>query len=60
MTLNTHRGLYRPTCLGFGIAYAPALWQRAMDTVLQDVKDSNCLLNDILVPGQPREYPTTA
>ena len=52
MTLNTHRGLYRMTRLGFGIASAPALWQRAMDTVLQDVGDTQCLLDDILVSGK--------
>ena len=52
MTLNTHRGLYRMTHLGFGIASAPALWQRAMDTVLQDVGDTQCLLDDILVSGK--------
>ena len=52
MTLNTHRGLYRMTRLGFGIASAPALWQRAIDTVLQDVDDTQCLLDDILVSGK--------
>ena len=52
MTLNTHRGLYHMTHLGCGIASAPALWQRAMDTVLQDVGDTQCLLDDILVSGK--------
>ena len=52
MPLNTHRGLYRMTRLGFGIVSAAALWQRAMDTVLQDVGDTQCLLDDILESGK--------
>ena len=37
VVINTHKGLYRYTRLLFGIASAPAVFQRTMDTILQGV-----------------------
>ena len=51
VTVNTHRGLYRYNRLPFGIASAPALFQKLMDTVLQGIPHVICYIDDILVTG---------
>ena len=51
VTVNTHRGLYRYTRLPFGIASAPAMFQKVMDTILQDIPNVICYIDDILVTG---------
>ena len=55
VTINTHQGLYRYTRLPFGIASAPAIFQRTMDTILQGIPRTCCYLDDILVTGSTRE-----
>ena len=54
-TINTHRGLYQFTRLPFGIASAPAQFQRVMDTILQGVQGSLCYIDDIMVTGTSKE-----
>ena len=51
VAINTHKGLYRYTRLPFGIASAPAVFQRTMDTILQGVSNVLCYLDDILITG---------
>ena len=55
VTINTHRGLYRYKRLPFGVASAPAVFQKVMDTVLQGLPKVICYLDDILVTGSTEE-----
>ena len=51
VTINTHHGLYQYNRLTFGVASSPALFQRAMDTLLQGIPNVLCYINNILVTG---------
>ena len=55
VTMNTHRGLFRYTRLPFGVASAPSIFQKVMDTVLQGLPKVICYLDDILVSGATME-----
>lgn len=51
VTINTHKGLYRFTRLPFGVASAPAIFQRVMESVLLGIPRVVCYLDDILITG---------
>lgn len=53
-SINTHRGVFKQTRLCFGIASAPAIFQRAMEGVLAGVPGTLCMLDDILITGKNR------
>ena len=51
LTLNTHLGLFQLNRLAYGVASAPALWQRAMDVILKDIPRTECTIDDIILTG---------
>ena len=55
VTINTHQGLYRYTRLPFGVASAPAIFQRTMDDILQGMERVACFIDDILITGMDDE-----
>lgn len=53
--INTHKGLFVYTRLAFGLANAPALFQRAMVQLLQGIEGVECFLDDVLIAAPTPE-----
>ena len=51
LTINIHKGLFQYNRLPFGVASAPAIFQRAMETLLRGLKGVSIYLDDILITG---------
>ena len=55
VTISTHKGLFRYNRLPFGVAAAPAIFQRTMEGILQDIPHVQVCIDDILVADSSRE-----
>ena len=55
LTISTHRGLFLYNRLPYGIASAPAIWQRTMEMVLQDTPGTQVILDDMIITGKTTE-----
>ncbi|KAK6171969.1 hypothetical protein SNE40_018385 [Patella caerulea] len=55
ISINTQKGLYRYNKLAFGIASAPAIWQRTIEQVLLGLPGVQCLLDDMIITGKTDE-----
>lgn len=53
--INTHRGIFKYTRLVFGLASAPAIFQRAMENVLSGMDGVLCLLDDVLITAPDKK-----
>ena len=54
-TINTLKGLYRYHQLPFGVASAPAIWQRTIEQVLHGIRKMQCMIDDIIIAGANEE-----
>ncbi|GFV93241.1 transposon Tf2-8 polyprotein [Trichonephila clavipes] len=52
LTINTHKGLFRYKRMNYGIALAPAVWQRAIEQVLSGIAGVHVFLDDITITGR--------
>ncbi|CAG2213598.1 unnamed protein product [Mytilus edulis] len=57
LTINTHRGLYQYNRMLFGVASAPAIWQRTIDQILQGLTGVQCILDDMVITGRNDREP---
>ena len=55
VTINTQRGLYRYNRLPFGVASAPAIFQRTMEDILRGIPQVSVYIDDVLVTGKTEE-----
>ena len=52
---NTQRGLFKVNRLPFGISSAPAIFQRALESLVKDIPNVIVYLDDLLITGVDEE-----
>ena len=55
VTISTQRGLYKYLHLSFGVSSPPAVFQKAMEAILQGLPQVICYLDDILITSSTVE-----
>ncbi|XP_053686469.1 uncharacterized protein K02A2.6-like [Sabethes cyaneus] len=55
LTLNTHLGLYQPIRLMYGVASAPAIFQREISHILADIPGVSVFLDYVKITGPDDE-----
>lgn len=55
LTLSTHKGLFQPKRLMYGVASAPGIFQREIEKVMQGLDKVACFLDDIIIGGRNLE-----
>lgn len=60
VVINTHQGLFRYKRLPFGIASAPGIFQRAMESLLTAIPGVTVYLDDVLITGETEEQHLSA
>lgn len=55
LTLNTIKGLLRPTRLMYGVASAPAIWQKEIEKILQGIDGLSIFFDDIRITAPNEE-----
>lgn len=56
LVINTHKGLFQYNRMPFGIASAPAAFQRTMEQVISGLSSVACYLDDIVTGRNDTEH----
>lgn len=55
LTINTHKGLLRPTRLMFGCASAPVIWAKFIANILRELKGVAHFFDDIFLAAEDKQ-----